>query len=417
MGPGLRCGPDDPSHPDQVVTRDRPDGSDAARCGDPNPSARGSGRHAHHRTDRPDCHPPGRHAHHRTGRPDCHPPGRVRSDRSPIDAAPTARTPTSPCERQLLVARRLGTRAPEGDRNVTTPNDWNHRSHVPGRSRRDRHPGRNARSARNPSATTPHAMNHHPTNWNDHGTTSRSSEGWSLPCWRDVADHRVRAARRHRVGGTRRLRRSWVLVEAGPYPPDGPEPQSRRASRAITPVRQSSRIGPDAPEERCGHLSSGYEIRRRPTLPGTLVPSTIGAGGLNFRVRDGNGCDPSAVATEICCQLARRTAPRGLHSEHELLRGRIPSPRPISTGQLSALLRLHFRPINVVVYHGPYQVDPVGGIILKRASRLDAFSGYPVRRSPTSRALGRTTGTRELRPSRSSRTRDSFPQSTFGCRG
>ena len=94
-----------------------------------------------------------------------------------------------------------------------------------------------------------------------------------------------------------------------------------------------------------------------------------------------------------------------------------PSPRPISTGQLNALLRLHFRPINVVICHGPYQVDPVGELILEEASRLDAFSGYPVRRSPTSRALGRTTGTRELRPSRSSRTRDSFPQFTSGCRG
>jgi hypothetical protein len=43
------------------------------------------------------------------------------------------------------------------------------------------------------------------------------------------------------------------------------------------------------------------EIRRRPTLPGGLPPSTIGAGGLNFRVRNGYGCDPSAIATEICC--------------------------------------------------------------------------------------------------------------------
>jgi hypothetical protein len=48
---------------------------------------------------------------------------------------------------------------------------------------------------------------------------------------------------------------------------------------------------------------SSREIRRRPTLPGSLLPSTIGAGGLNFRVRNGNGCDPSAMATEICCQL------------------------------------------------------------------------------------------------------------------
>ena len=93
------------------------------------------------------------------------------------------------------------------------------------------------------------------------------------------------------------------------------------------------------------------------------------------------------------------------------------SPRPISTGQLNVLPRLHFRPINVVVYHGPYQVNPVGEFILEEASRLDAFSGYPFRRSLTSHALGRTTGTRELRPSRSSRTRDSFPQFTSGYRG
>ena len=94
-----------------------------------------------------------------------------------------------------------------------------------------------------------------------------------------------------------------------------------------------------------------------------------------------------------------------------------PSPRPISTGLLSTLLHVHIRPINVVVYHGPYLVDPVGSLILERVSRLDAFSVYPFRRSLTSRALGRTTGTRELRPSRSSRTRDSLPQTSFGCSG
>src|SRR5262245_15403844 len=60
-------------------------------------------------------------------------------------------------------------------------------------------------------------------------------------------------------------------------------------------------------EGRPGGRPSSREIRRRPTLPGSLLPSTIGAGGLNFRVRYGNGCDPSAMATEICCQL--RSAP------------------------------------------------------------------------------------------------------------
>ena len=55
------------------------------------------------------------------------------------------------------------------------------------------------------------------------------------------------------------------------------------------------------------------------------------------------------------------------------------SPRPISTGRLHTLLCFHLRPINPVVYWGPYQVNPVGNLILKQASRLDAFSGYPFR--------------------------------------
>ena len=48
--------------------------------------------------------------------------------------------------------------------------------------------------------------------------------------------------------------------------------------------------------------------------------------------------------------------------------------RAISTGQLNALLHLHLRPIDVVVFHGPQ-----GYLVLRGASRLDAFSGYPFR--------------------------------------
>ena len=54
------------------------------------------------------------------------------------------------------------------------------------------------------------------------------------------------------------------------------------------------------------------------------------------------------------------------------------SPRPISTGRLG-ITAVHLRPINPVVYWGPYPVNPVGNLILKRASRLDAFSGYHFR--------------------------------------
>jgi len=91
--------------------------------------------------------------------------------------------------------------------------------------------------------------------------------------------------------------------------------------------------------------------------------------------------------------------------------------RPVSTGQLHALRRLHFRPINPVVYWGPYQVDPEGGFISRRASRLDAFSGYPFQTWQTSRAPGGTTGTPEVCPSRSSRTRDSPSQASCARSG
>ena len=55
------------------------------------------------------------------------------------------------------------------------------------------------------------------------------------------------------------------------------------------------------------------------------------------------------------------------------------NPRPISIGQLHELLRFHIRPINPVVWLGALPGKPVGNLILKRASRLDAFSGYHFR--------------------------------------
>jgi hypothetical protein len=55
----------------------------------------------------------------------------------------------------------------------------------------------------------------------------------------------------------------------------------------------------------------------------------------------------------------------------------------------------------------------LGDLILERASRLYAFSGYHNRTSLPSRALGRTTGTQEVRPSRSSRTKDSPLQISY----
>ena len=85
-------------------------------------------------------------------------------------------------------------------------------------------------------------------------------------------------------------------------------------------------------------------------------------------------------------------------------------PSTISTGQLHPLLSFHPRPIKLVVYQRSYSVKQMGSLILRLASHLDAFSGYPFRRSLLGYATGVTTDTRALRPPRSSRTRGSSSQ-------
>src|SRR5262249_46543359 len=86
--------------------------------------------------------------------------------------------------------------------------------------------------------------------------------------------------------------------------------------------------------------------------------------------------------------------------------------RPISTGQLHALLRFHLPPIKVVVYDWPSYpaAAGLGNLILRRASRLDAFSDYLFQTSLPSYATGVTTRSQEVCSSRSSRTRDNSSQ-------
>ena len=55
----------------------------------------------------------------------------------------------------------------------------------------------------------------------------------------------------------------------------------------------------------------------------------------------------------------------------------------------------------------------LGDLILGRASRLYAFSVYPFRTSLPSYATGVTTGSQEVRPTRSSRTEASLPQVSY----
>ena len=63
------------------------------------------------------------------------------------------------------------------------------------------------------------------------------------------------------------------------------------------------------------------------------------------------------------------------------VRQRGQASRPISTARLCASPRLHLRPIDRMVSPGP-SGEPggsLGRLLSGRASRLDAFSGYPSR--------------------------------------
>ena len=92
------------------------------------------------------------------------------------------------------------------------------------------------------------------------------------------------------------------------------------------------------------------------------------------------------------------------------------SLRPISNSQLHASLHFHLCPIYLVVFKGSYFFR-MGYLILRGASRLDAFSVYPFRTWLPCCALGSATGTPAVRPSRSSRTKDSSSQISYAHAG
>ena len=92
------------------------------------------------------------------------------------------------------------------------------------------------------------------------------------------------------------------------------------------------------------------------------------------------------------------------------------SPRPISNSQLHVLPHFHLCPIYLVVFKGSYYLR-MGYLILRGASRLDAFSVYPVPTWLLCHRLDNLTDTPEVSPSRSSRTKDSSSQISYARAG
>ena len=122
-------------------------------------------------------------------------------------------------------------------------------------------------------------------------------------------------------------------------------------------------------------------------LSHVLGRSTISAVALNCRVRDGIGCFAHAMITKPNKQHPKRRSqaiivvPSRIHlcvyvilTLSPVITGSSQAYRAISTSQLNGSHRLHLWPIDEVVYLGSQ-----GYLVLRGASRLDAFSGYPVR--------------------------------------
>ena len=193
-------------------------------------------------------------------------------------------------------------------------------------------------------------------NWDLLATVRYLSEGWtSRGHQRDSFGHRLG----RRLAMTGDFLVATECVTEAPWAPTTEVHRSRlRQALHLLAGAAAGRTRDNAPDER-GALSE--ESRRRPTLPGGYPPSTIGAGGLNCRVRNGNGCLSAAMATGNCAPSGSRSRPPGSASEPGVTEighpersiastSKFPSPRPISTGQLNALPHVHFRPINVVVW-------------------------------------------------------------------
>ena len=134
--------------------------------------------------------------------------------------------------------------------------------------------------------------------------------------------------------------------------------------------------------------------------------SIIGAGRLSFRVRDGTGRFPAAVAA-VTLFILRLHQPVGTFGGViwwwgvvclilfvVWLRARLTcnvlvythwffwvcvSFRPVSASSLNLLLSVQVWSIDPVVCGGPYPSKRVRNLVLEEVSRLDAFSGYPVR--------------------------------------
>ena len=175
---------------------------------------------------------------------------------------------------------------------------------------------------------------------------------------------------------------------------------ARRAARVV-------RTDPNDHARRC--FEGGTTPKRRHAVKlkratwankgSRLVPESAG---IVFRVC-GRHC-PSRFKTGIGSVLVHRI--RGSGSGWS-------SDSAVRTGRLRRSRAVHFRPIDLVVFQEPTRNKSAGNLVLEGASRLDAFSAYPVPTWLPGDAPSGTAGTPEVGPPQSSRTRGDSPQVSY----
>ena len=154
-----------------------------------------------------------------------------------------------------------------------------------------------------------------------------------------------------------------------------------------------------------------------------LHRSTIGAGGLNFSVRDGKRWDTAAIATRKGVDLhdkqgpiqrplrtkARRKTTIAQRRQNVAAQGNRSgeSVRAISSARL-----WRRRLYTCALSTSSSTTALCGALISWMASHLDAFSAYPYQTQIPGGAPGGTTGKPEVCPSRSSRTSDGTTQNS-----
>ena len=149
---------------------------------------------------------------------------------------------------------------------------------------------------------------------------------------------------------------------------------------------------------RCGWAADYF-----PTVPRSI----IAAAGLNFSVRDGKRCAPAPVPPLV--SLAAFPG-RGKGTHMSGTAGAAPQAQALGPLVPLGSTCRHAHTCGLSTSSSATALK--GGLISGRASRLDAFSAYPLRTRLPGCAAGATTGTPLVRPTRSSRTKVRTPQAS-----